>query len=199
MLPLFESKASIVENLIKACWPTFDQFWKVTYDKNIIPKLFSVHKVDQFKLSPDVTDALFEQGEVEQIEECLDTCKDESIKEGIKTIIGFETTLECLVTLYYKWLTQLHRMYSLSTSKLGVNNESSEQLKLPKPKSNINPHKFSKEITQIRLLQLYHLWPVTKLTENLPIYNFENLTPEWGELYIKAYVFKIIKEKVRLF
>lgn len=139
-----------------------------------------------FELDPKFTEKLFEEGEVEQIEEWLENWTDDSIKEGIKTIISFDGTINCLVALYYKWLTQLHTMYSINSKAISEDNKQTKSSKTDKK------HNFAIEQIQVKLLQIYHLLPLASISYPKLEYKFSEMSPEWGSLYFQAYKFLIM-------
>lgn len=149
--------------------------------------MFTQPKTEDFVPKDLQLKDLMKEGEKEQIQEWLDTYQNISIKEGIEKILNEGDNCETLTMLYYKCLTQLKRMYDLCKAPDLPDINKSTGSMLPKCRM-----QYSKEILQLRLLEMCHFLPKEMRELLLPTLKFEYINNQWDSLYFRLWKLKII-------
>ncbi|CAI2385342.1 unnamed protein product [Moneuplotes crassus] len=180
MLPLYNSKAIIVEDLVKTCYPEFRKYSAQDEVLSTLDSLFIVPNVDSLITPTDKADGLISSEEKAQIEECLLNCTKPSIKEGIREILNFSGFSEVLITLYYKCLSQLKTMCQLcKTPTIGDINKSTGRY------MTICRMQRSKEVIYLKILRMIQFLPEKDQKSELQSMEFSCINMNWPDLYLQ--------------
>ena len=186
MLPLYNSKMRIVEDLLKTWYPKYSEYITQYSPQNFKENLFKQWKIEDFVTVENTAEELIKGTEKSEIESWLLKCQNESIKAGITDILNFSGLCQPLITLYYKCLCQLKRMYEVcKTPELKNINKSTGKF-ITKCRM-----QRSKEVITLRMLQLIPFLSETEKIGVLINTNFECLNMDWPELYLKAWELKL--------
>lgn len=187
MFPLITSKLSIIEKLIKLCFPKFEEYLKNfnKIDGDFINTLFEKPDAKDF-IDDSIYATFIFDDERDQIREWVENWTSAEVKEGILKLLSMKNLDESLPFLYLKTLNQLKRMYEMCKNTTAPGIDISVYQKTSACKM-----QHSKEVVQLKMMQICCF--LSK--EDIPAIasaNFECIDLAWDTLYFQLCKYKIM-------